>query len=78
LQPHGGVAQWTTHPPQEKKARVRIPPGEKVFRETCSAAFLHLKCIVFVLKQRNECIGLKIFKKNKTFRYVFVLQYTRQ
>jgi hypothetical protein len=23
---HGGVLQWTLHPPQEYKARVRIPP----------------------------------------------------
>jgi hypothetical protein len=22
----GGVAQWTSHPPQEQKTRVRIPP----------------------------------------------------
>jgi hypothetical protein len=23
----GGVAQWTSHPPEEQKARVRIPEG---------------------------------------------------
>jgi hypothetical protein len=23
----GGVAQWTSHPPQEQNPRVRIPPG---------------------------------------------------
>jgi hypothetical protein len=27
-----GVAQWTSHPPQEQKTRVRIPPGYKVFK----------------------------------------------
>jgi hypothetical protein len=27
----GGVAQWTSHPPQEQKTRVRIPPGYKIF-----------------------------------------------
>jgi hypothetical protein len=29
----GGAAQWTSHPTQEQKTRVRIPPGYKVFRE---------------------------------------------
>jgi hypothetical protein len=29
----GGVAQWTSHPPQDPKTRVQIPPGYKVFRE---------------------------------------------
>jgi hypothetical protein len=28
-----GVAQWTSHPPQEQKKRVRIPPEYKVYRE---------------------------------------------
>jgi hypothetical protein len=27
----GGVVQWTSHPPQEQKTRVRIPPGSKAF-----------------------------------------------
>jgi hypothetical protein len=31
--PSGGVAQWTSHLPQEQKTKDRIPPGFKVFRE---------------------------------------------
>jgi hypothetical protein len=27
---HGGVAQWTSHPPQKQTTRVRIPPGYSV------------------------------------------------
>jgi hypothetical protein len=30
----GGVAQWTSHPPQEQKTRVPIPPGCKDFGQT--------------------------------------------
>jgi hypothetical protein len=26
-------AQWTSHPTQEQKTRVQIPPGYKVFRK---------------------------------------------
>jgi hypothetical protein len=29
--PGSGVAQWTPHPAQKQKTRVRIPPGYKVF-----------------------------------------------
>jgi hypothetical protein len=28
---HGGVEQWTLHPPQGQKTRVRILPRNKVF-----------------------------------------------
>jgi hypothetical protein len=34
----GGVAQRPSHPPQEQKTRVRIPPGYKVFKEKHSNA----------------------------------------
>jgi hypothetical protein len=27
----GGVAQWSSHPSEEQKNRVRVPPGFKVF-----------------------------------------------
>jgi hypothetical protein len=34
----GGVAQWTSHLPQEQKTRVQIPPGYKVFGKKHSNA----------------------------------------
>jgi hypothetical protein len=40
--PWGGVAQWTLHPPQEQKTRVRIPPGYTVFREDITVLFITL------------------------------------
>jgi hypothetical protein len=30
----GGVAQWPSHPPQEPKTRLRIPPGYNVLGDT--------------------------------------------
>jgi hypothetical protein len=43
-----GVAQWTSHPPQGQKTRVRIPPGCKVFREIIALLLCvtDLLCIV--------------------------------
>jgi hypothetical protein len=37
----GGVAQWTSNPPQEEKTRVRISPGYNVFRETIANAVVN-------------------------------------
>jgi hypothetical protein len=66
----GGVAQWTSHPPQEQKTRVRIPPGYKVFREKHSNAvvcnWLNMHCLrVYSI---NKGIGHKntFFKKRSS------------
>jgi hypothetical protein len=41
----GGVAQWSWHPPEEQKIRVRIPPRCKFFRENMTMLLYKLaKC----------------------------------
>jgi hypothetical protein len=57
----GGMARWTSHPPQEQKTRVRIPPGYRVFRENKAMLFclIDLICIVCVLKKRNNLQNYK-------------------
>jgi hypothetical protein len=61
----GGVAQWTSHPHQKQKTRVRIPPGYEDFREIIAMLLckIDLICIVCVLKKRNNGIGPKIYLK---------------
>jgi hypothetical protein len=51
----GGVAQWTSHPPQLQQTRVRIPPGYKVLRKNIAMLFgvFELICIVCVLKKEK-------------------------
>jgi hypothetical protein len=59
------VTQWTSHPPQEPKTRVRIPPGYKVFMENVGMllSIIDFICIVCVLEKRNKGIGQNIFIK---------------
>jgi hypothetical protein len=51
---HGGVAQWTSHPPHAQKIRVRIPQGYKVFMESIAILlrimifFFHAYSISFI------------------------------
>jgi hypothetical protein len=45
---HGGVAQWTSHPSQEQKTRVQIPPGYKVFGENIATLFCVIDLIYIV------------------------------
>jgi hypothetical protein len=60
-----GVAQWTLHPPQEQKARDRIPPRYKVFRENIGSnavvcnglRYIHKMCMCVYLG--NKGIGHK-------------------
>jgi hypothetical protein len=51
----GGVAQWASHPPQEQKTRVRVPPGCKVFRGNIAMllSIFDLICNVRVLKKEK-------------------------
>jgi hypothetical protein len=57
----GGVAQWTSHPPQRQLTRARIRPGYKVFRKNSNA--VDLNCIVCMLKNRNKGLGTKKYLK---------------
>jgi hypothetical protein len=49
----GGEEQWTSHPPEEQKTRVRIPPRHKDFRENIPMllCILDLICFVCVLEK---------------------------
>jgi hypothetical protein len=54
----GGVAQWTSHPPEELQTRVRFTTGCKVFKEIiamllCKIDFI---CIVCVSNKINKGI----------------------
>jgi hypothetical protein len=61
--PDGGVAQWTTHKPQERKTRVRISG----FREIIAMLLftIHLICIVCEWKREIKAFAqLIIHLKN--------------
>jgi hypothetical protein len=55
----GGVAQSTSHSPQEQKSRVRIPQGYKVFKEfkAMLSCRIDLICIVCVLIMGSKGVG---------------------
>jgi hypothetical protein len=55
----GGVAQLTSHPPEEQKTWVRIPPGYKVFLGSHSNAVVYNRLYMHCLgvKKRNKGIG---------------------
>jgi DNA-binding transcriptional regulator/RsmH inhibitor MraZ len=60
--------QCTSHPPQEHKTRVRIPPGKKkVFRENIAMllGIVDLICIVCVLKKEIQAMAQNISKTKK-------------
>jgi hypothetical protein len=61
----GGVAQWTSHPPQRQQSEVRVPPGYEVFRKNQAMLLcvLDLIFIVCVFKEITKGIGPKIFLK---------------
>jgi hypothetical protein len=66
----GGMAQWTSLPPQEEMARVRIPPGYKVFKENitmlmCIVNFCSMHCLC-VEKEIYRCRPKNILKLNFT------------
>jgi hypothetical protein len=44
-----GVAQWTSHPPQEQKTKVRIPPGLKFFQGKHIIAVVSIDLMLFCL-----------------------------
>jgi hypothetical protein len=44
----GGVAQWASYLPLEKKTRVRMPPGYKVFRENM-VMMLCVTCLICIV-----------------------------
>jgi hypothetical protein len=43
------VAQVTSHPPQEQKTRVRIPPGYKILKEIIAMLMCKIDLICIVL-----------------------------
>jgi hypothetical protein len=55
---HGGVAQRPSHPPQEQKTRVRIPPGYKVFWEKNIAMLLCKIDLIFIVCCKGEIKAL--------------------
>jgi hypothetical protein len=57
------VAQWLSHPHQDQKIKVRIPPGYLVFMGKHSNAFVYNRLNVHCLcvEKRNNGIGPKIF-----------------
>jgi hypothetical protein len=60
----GGMARWTSQPPQRQQTWVRIPPGYNVFINTAMLlCVFDLIRIVCELKKRNEGIGPKIVFK---------------
>jgi hypothetical protein len=67
------VAQWTSHPPQELKTRVRIPPGYKVFKDAMAmmVCIFYLICIVCVYMvnkglatKKSQCSVFNFTRKN--------------
>jgi hypothetical protein len=70
----GAVAQWASHPPQEKQTRVRFPLGYKVFREIIAMLLcvIDLICSVCVIRGRNKGIDPIIFLK-RFLSYLLVL-----
>jgi hypothetical protein len=50
------VAYWTSHPPQEQKTRVQIPPRNEVFRENIAMHY-GLKMHFYSIKKINNGIG---------------------
>jgi hypothetical protein len=63
----GGVAQVTSHPPQEQKTQVRIPPGYKGFRENIAMLLCILNMQCLYVKNRNK----GIFPKNHIYQDLF-------
>jgi hypothetical protein len=55
-QPYLALAKGTSHPPQKKKTRVRIPPGYKILKEIIACVqMIDLHWLCFHL--RNKGIG---------------------
>jgi hypothetical protein len=50
----GGVAQWTSRPPLDRKTRVRIPPVFQGFRETVTMLLLTIDVIRIVGVPKRE------------------------
>jgi hypothetical protein len=61
----GGVAQWTSHPPQEKKTRVQIHPGHKVLGKNTAVLLCMIDLFYYALcevgKERNKGIAQTCF-----------------
>jgi hypothetical protein len=63
----GGMAPWMSHPPQEQKTRVRIPPGYKDIRKNTSV----LLCMIYLI-----CIAcVLIWERNALATIVPILKY---
>jgi hypothetical protein len=54
---HGSVAQWSSHMPQEQKARVRIPPGYMVKISMLLFMYYRLQMGCLCVENRNKGIG---------------------
>jgi hypothetical protein len=70
----GGVAQWTPHPPQERKPRVRIPPGYKIFGGNMSMLTLHMHGLCWKLEIKETGLLAKETKKTLSLATLFFLK----
>jgi hypothetical protein len=52
----GGAAHWTSHPPQEQKTQVQIPPGYNVFRAIIAMLLYLMDLHCWRIKLRNKGI----------------------
>jgi hypothetical protein len=75
------AAQWTLHPPQKQKTRVRIPPGYKLFRKNIAVFVCRKREIkTLTLKYKKigipdsyplrETLGMKLFRIRSKYVYV--------
>jgi hypothetical protein len=69
---HGGVAQRTSHPPQDLTSRVRIPQGFLWGNHSYAVVYNWLRLHCLCAEGKNKGIGRKLFfKHNFDLRYLF-------